>query len=418
MTVVVIGLNYRTAPDQILARSALSSERADSLLARVMTSDVIHESVVLATCNRTEVYAHTARFHDGFRDVRNALGAESGLDAQEFNPYLYVKYDEQAVEHLFTVASGLDSAVVGEHEILGQVGRALKDAQAAGATGPLLNLLFQRTIKCGKRVRTETGIGRATTSLSQAAIPTAVSTNGSLNGKQVLLIGTGELGREVAHNLCRQHHVALTVTNRTLTTARELASQLEANLVPFDELEKEVGRSDIVVSATGAPGAILDAKAITAVKRPGRPLTLIDLAQPSDITPDVGGLDEVTLINLADVQANANRGLESRKQHIIAAQAMVIDELAKYREAGSERQVAPLVADLHGWAESIRGAELERYGAKLSRMAEADRATVEALSKSIVAKILHTPTINLKSAAGSSNGERLADATRELFDRQ
>ena len=418
MTVVVVGLNYRTAPEHVLARASLPDEATEALLDRVMGSDVIYEAVVLATCNRTEIYVHTARFHDGFRDVRDALAHQSGLDPQEFNPCLYVKYDDQAVEHLFTVASGLDSAVVGEHEILGQVSRAWKRAQAAGSTGPTLNILFQRTMVCGKRVRTETDIGRATTSLSQAAISTAIESGGPLDGKRVLLVGTGELGQEVAQNLSRQHRVSLTVTNRTEATATKVAAELGADVVPFGQMAAEVGRSDLVVLATGAPGAILNADAIAQVKVADHHLTLVDLAQPSDVTPDVNDLDGVTLITLIQVQANANKGLESRQLHVAAAQAMVADELAKFHEAGSERQVAPLVADLHGWAESIRGAELERYAAKLSRMGEADRATVEALSKSIVAKILHTPTVNLKSAAGSTDGERLADATRELFDRR
>jgi len=418
MTLIAFGVNHKTAPQAVLDRVTFSADMAAKLRSGVLASDMISEAVVLCTCNRTEVYAKAERFHEGFRDVRDALSLAAEVEPDFLNPYLYVQYDSQAVDHLFKVAAGLESVVVGEHEIIGQVSRAWEDARDADATGPSLNLLFQRAITCGKRVRTETEIGRSTASLSHAAVTLIGEAGVTIEGSRVLLIGAGELGASTATALSRKYSVELIVANRTFATAVELADRLGAQPIALGEAAEFARSADIVISATGSPDVVLTSDDLNASSSPSGRTVVVDLAQPRDIAPEVSELDHVQVFPLSEVQQQANRGMEARRQHIGHAEDVITRELAKYREAGSARAVAPLLADLHGWAESIRGAELERYAARLSRMADSDRATVEALSKSIIAKILHTPTVRLRQEAGGAKGDRLAEAARELFEQE
>lgn len=415
MTVVAIGLNHRTAPGSMLEQVSVTADDLPKALVEVSRSDVVTEAVVLSTCNRTEFYVHAERFHDGFRDVRDALGVLSGLDPETFDPFLYAHYHHDAVRHLFEVTSGLDSVVLGEHEILGQVGRAWENARLEDTTGPLLNLLFQRAIECGKKVRTETEIGRSTTSLSHAAVSLLAESRPVPDGTSVLLVGTGEIATGVASALTRKFPVRLTVTNRTPARADQVAAELGGRAVPFGDLAIELRSADIVITATGAPGPIVTVdELLPAASQDG--LFILDLALPRDVPVEAVGLPGLDLRDLADVQSYANRGIEARREHLGAARAVVHAEIERYESASSARQVAPLIGGLHGWANGVRAAELDRYASRLAGMDDADRETVEALSRSLVAKILHQPTVTLKDAAGTAKGDRLADAVRELFN--
>lgn len=414
MTVVAIGLNHRTAPATMLEQVTLSTDDVPKALAEVSLSEVVTEAVVLSTCNRTEFYVHAERFHDGFRDVRDAFGVLSGLDPETFDPYLYVHYHQEAVRHLFEVTSGLDSLVLGEHEILGQVGRAWEQARIEDTSGPLLNLLFQRAIECGKKVRTDTEISRSTASLSHAAVSLLAEARPELDGASVLLVGTGEVGTAVATALTKKYAVELCVTNRTAARAAEVAAELDAAAVPYADLAAELHRADILITATGASEPVVTIDDLRSSADDGG-LHVLDLAQPRDVPIEAAELAGVDLQDLAAVQTYANRGVEARRQHVTAARSVVDTELDRYEVASSARQVAPLIGGLHGWANGVRAAELDRYASRLAGMAEADRETVEALSRSLVAKILHQPTITLKDAAGTAKGDRLADAVRELF---
>ena len=415
MTVVAIGLNHRTAPFATLERLSLGADVVPKALAEVSRSDVVTEAVVVSTCNRTEIYVHAERFHDGFRDVREALALLSGLAPESFDPYLYVHYHDDAAAHLFAVTAGLDSVVIGEHEILGQVARAWEQARQEGASGPVLNLLFQRAIESGKKVRTDTDIGRSTASLAHIAVSMLEERWPAVADASVLLVGAGDVGASVAAALIRKHAVDLTVTNRTVERAENVAAELGARVLPFDQLESGLAEADIVVTATGAPQPILSATAITEVVST-RSLFLLDLAQPRDVPAEVAALEGVELINLSEVQGFANRGIEDRKSHIGAAEGVVAVELERYGSASSARQVAPLVGSLHAWADGIRAGEIERYARRIAGMSDIDRDAIEAVSRSIVAKMLHQPTITVKGAAGTAKGDRLAEAVRELFD--
>lgn len=415
MTVVAIGLNHRTAPAAMLEQVTVSTDDVPKALAQVSNSEVVTEAVVLSTCNRTEFYVHAERFHDGFRDVRDALGVLSGLDPEAFDPYLYVHYHQEAVRHLFEVTAGLDSVVLGEHEILGQVGRAWEHARIEDSSGPLLNLLFQRAVECGKKVRTETEISRSTASLSHAAVSLLAEIMPAVEGSSVLLIGAGETGAGVASALTKKFAIELTVTNRTSARADELAQELGGRSAAYAELDTELARADVLITATGAPGPVVTLDQLAPSARTGG-LFVLDLALPRDVPVEASRLPRLDLRDLADVQKFANRGLEARRQHVGAARAVVDGEIERYQSASSARQVAPLIGGLHGWANGVRATELERYASRLAAMTDGDRETVEALSRSLVAKILHQPTVTLKDAAGTAKGDRLADAVRELFN--
>lgn len=415
MTVTVIGLNQQTAPGNVLDAMSMGADQLHKALAEVMSSDVVSEAVVVSTCNRTEVYVYAERFHDGFRDVRNALGLLSGLEPETFDPHLYVHYHVGAVRHLFEVAAGLDSVVLGEHEILGQVARSWETARVEGAASSALNLVFQRAVECGKKVRTDTDIGRSTASLSHAAVSLLGERRQDLTGASVLLIGTGEVGTSVASALSKAVDVELTVTNRTAARADAVATDLSAATVPFGEIDRALIDADIVIAATGAPDPVLSLEALRGAAA-ARPTLVMDLAQPADVADGAAELDGVDLCQLSEVQAVANRGIEARQAHVADARIVIDAEIQRYAAASSARQVAPLIGGLHGWADAVREGELERYAAKLANMGDADREAVEALTRSIVAKLLHQPTVTLKDAAGTARGERLADALRELFD--
>jgi glutamyl-tRNA reductase len=414
MTVVAIGLNHRTAPAATLEQLAVSADSLPKALGEIAGSEVVSEAVVISTCNRTEVYVHAERFHDGFRDVREALALLSGANPESFDEALYVHYHDDAARHLFRVSAGLDSVVLGEHEILGQVAKSWELARTEGTSGPVLNLLFQRAVETGKKVRTHTDIGRSTASLSHAAV-SLIEERHTIAGSSVLLIGAGELGAAVATALGRKHSIELSVANRTHQRAKAVADELGARVAPFARLAEALDGNDIVITATGAPEPVVTTDAV-ATAAGSRGLLVVDLALPRDVPAEVASLPRVDLVGLPELQAFANRGIEDRKRHATAAEDVVTAELERYQSASSARSVAPLIGGLHAWADSIRAGELERYASRIAAMDEADREAIEALSRSIVAKMLHSPTVAVKGAAGTARGDRLAEAVRELFD--
>ncbi len=423
MTVVAIGLNHASAPADVLQEVSLPADTLPKALTELAASPVVTEAVVVSTCNRVEFYVHAERFHDGFRDVRSALSLLAGVAPERFDEHLYVHYHDDAARHLFEVAAGLDSVILGEHEILGQIARSWELAREEGSTGPVLNLLFQRAVEAGKKVRTDTDIGRSTAALPHAAVSLLTERSGSLDGARVLVVGAGEVGTSVAAAMCRKFQLGeVVVTNRTGERAEALAAELGGRTVPFAALAQAVGEVEVIISATGAPSTVIGIDALragagrlTAEGRRPR-MVVLDLALPADVPAEARLLDGLDLIDLPQLQDHANRGVELRRSHLGAARGVVDGELDRYRSAASARQVAPLVGSLHTWAEAIRAGELDRYASRLSAMGPEDRAAVEALSRSIVAKMLHQPTVAVKDAAGSAKGERLADALRELFD--
>ncbi len=417
MSIVVIGVNHRTGPLSLLERVSVSPDALGKVIHGLVSRANIREAAVLSTCNRTEVYAVAERFHGAYADIRDFFCELGGLQPDELHPHLYSQHDDAAVSHLFEVASGLESAVLGESEILGQVRGAWETAQAEGGAKATLNLLFRHAIETGKRARTETGIGKHTTSVSHAAVDMANEHLGSLAGRRVLVVGAGEMGEGIAVALVGAGATDITVTNRTETRAEQLAQRVGGRIVPFAQLGEALADTDVLLTCTGAGSVIIDQELVEAARADAlRPLLIVDIAVPRDVATDVENAEDVTLLNLDHLRDWAARGLAQRAAEADRVRSIVGEEVERFGLEVTARQAAPLVAQLHEKADTVRLAELERFANRLASLDPAQRDVVEAITKGIVAKLLHQPSVRLKDDAGTPQGERNAAAVRDLFD--
>ena len=418
MSVVVVGLNHRTVPLDLLERMTIPASRLPKALADLTSREHINEAVVLSTCNRIEVYVFAEKFHGAYQDIRNFFAEVSHVAPEEFSDHLTSLYDGDAARHLFSVASGLDSAVLGEHEILGQVRKSWETASTEGAVGPVLNTLFRHSLEVGKRVRTETAISRNITSVSQAAVAMATERLGGLEGRQVLIVGAGEMGEGLARALHGGGVAGIRVANRTWDRAVEVAGRLGGEPVRLDDLPHHLAEVDVLLTSTGASAAILEHGDLASVvgERHGRELLVVDIAVPRDVDPTAGEIEGVTLLDMDDLREFADVGIRERQREVIAVHAILDVELDRYVDESTARSVAPLVASLRARGDLVRSGELQRLAARLGDLDDRQRDAVEALAAGIVGKLLHEPTVRLKDAAGTARGERLAEALRDLFD--
>ncbi len=418
MSVVVVGLNHRTVPLDLLERMTVPASRLPKALADLTSREHINEAVVLSTCNRIEVYVFAEKFHGAYQDIRNFFAEVSHVAPEEFSDHLTSLYDGDAARHLFSVASGLDSAVLGEHEILGQVRKSWETASTEGAVGPVLNTLFRHSLEVGKRVRTETAISRNITSVSQAAVAMATERLGGLEGRQVLIVGAGEMGEGLARALHGGGVAGIRVANRTWDRAVEVAGRLGGEPVRLDDLPHHLAEVDVLLTSTGASAAILEHGDLASVvgERHGRELLVVDIAVPRDVDPTAGEIEGVTLLDMDDLREFADVGIRERQREVTAVHAILDVELDRYVDESTARSVAPLVASLRARGDLVRSGELQRLAARLGDLDDRQRDAVEALAAGIVGKLLHEPTVRLKDAAGTARGERLAEALRDLFD--
>jgi len=418
LSVVVVGLNHRTVPLDLLERMTVPSSLLPKALADLTSREHVTEAVVLSTCNRIEVYVFAEKFHGAYQDIRNFFAEVSHVAPEEFSDHLTSLYDGDAARHLFSVASGLDSAVLGEHEILGQVRTAWEVSSAEGAVGPVLNPLFRHALEVGKRVRTETAISRNITSVSQAAVAMATDRLGGLEGRQVLVVGAGEMGEGLARALHSGGVASIRVANRTWDRAIEVAGRLGGVPVRLDDLPHHLAEVDVLLTSTGASAVILEHGDLAHVvgERHGRELLVVDIAVPRDVDPAAGEIEGVTLLDMDDLREFAEVGIRERQREVTAVQTIVDAELDRYVDESTARSVAPLVASLRSRGDLVRSGELERLAARLGDLDDRQREAVEALAAGIVGKLLHEPTVRMKDAAGTARGERLAEALRDLFD--
>ena len=417
MSIVVIGVNHRTSPVTLLEKLAIADSSMPKALHSLTVRNDIREAVVLSTCNRTEVYAVVERFHGAYSDIRDFLCETSGISADQITPHLYSQHDDEAIVHLFEVTSGLDSAVLGETEIVGQVRSAWELAMEEGASRNTLNLLFRYALEVGKRARTETAISRSTASVSHAAVEMARDTIGSLEGKNVLVVGAGEMGEGVATALSRAGVASVTVVNRTPARGEVLAEKVGARVAPFDALHSELAQSDVVVACTGAGGTIISRNVVQQARNGiDAPLLIVDIALPRDVDADVAEIPAVTLRDLDHLSEWAERGLNKRAGEVDQVRDIISYEVERFTLDQAQRQAAPLVAQLREVAEEIRTAELDRFSTRLSGMTDEQREVVESITRGIVAKLLHSPSVRLREAAGTPQGERLSAAVRDLFN--
>lgn len=412
-------MNHRTVPLAALEPMIVSPADLPKALADLASRPHLDEVVVLSTCMRTEVYALVNRFHGAMADIREFFATWSGQPPEDFSGYLYSYFEEGAVNHLFRVSSGLDSASLGEPEVLGQVRNAWEVARMETACGPVLGGAFRHAVQVGKRARSDTTISRGTTSLSYAAAEMAASALGSLDGKQALVVGLGEVGASTARAFADAPGARpVLLANRSEEKADELAPPLAGRVVAWADLGAALAEADVVACCTAGEGTLVTPALVheALASRPGRPLLLIDLAVPRRIDPEVGGIDGAVLLNMDDVGRFISSRMDERRAEVPAVERIIAEEVERYTTSLAARSVAPLVSGLHDRAEAVRLAELARFESRFRDLGPAERAALEAMTKRVVAKLLHTPTVNLKAAAGTARGDALADAVRDLFD--
>lgn len=423
MSVVVVGLNQRTVPLTLLERMRVGDADLPKALADLGCRTHLSEVVLVSTCMRTEVYAVVERFHAGIGDLRSFLAQLAGVGLDELSEHLYDYFEETATSHLFEVACGLDSAVLGEGEVLSQVRHAWERAWEEGAAGPTLSGLFRHAVEVGKRARSETAIARGITSLSQAAVALAErSLGGSLAGHPTMVVGVGDLGEgmctALAARAAKPPASPVLVANRTWSKAVELAGRIGGRPVSMADLRLAMEAVDVVLTSTGAPSVILDVDDLEAVMaaRGGRPLLVVDVAVPRNVDPAVAALDGMTLLDMDDLAAFAEAGMQERRREVTRVREIIAEEVDRYLGLRAARGVAPVVVALRERAEAVRLAELERHRSRLGVLDQRQRDAVEALTRGMVAKLLHEPTVRLKVAAASPQGESLGEALRALFD--
>jgi glutamyl-tRNA reductase len=416
MSIVVLGVNHRTGPLSVLERLTIAPEDVAKSVVGLTARDNLREVAVLSTCNRIEVYAVAERFHGAYADIRDFLCELGSLAADDLHPYLYSQHDDAAARHLFEVAAGLDSAVLGESEILGQVRTAWQVASGEGAVRSTLDLLFRHALRVGKRARSETAIGRGTTSISHAAVELATDRLGSLAGRNVLVVGAGEMGVGVATALHRAGAGSIVVCNRTPERGALLAERVGGRALGLDKVGEALAACDVVVACTASGQSVVTRQDVEDNRRPGHPLLVVDIAVPRSVDRRVGSLDGVTVLDLDDLRDWADRGLALRSGETDRVRTIVAEEVERFSVEVTARQAAPLVAQLHAQAEQIRTRELSRFAGRLNDLDDTEREAVEALTRTIVAKLLHEPSVRLRHDAGTPKGERNAAAVSDLFD--
>jgi glutamyl-tRNA reductase len=416
MSILVLGINHRSGPLSLLERVSLDDDDVAKSVEALVQRDNVREAVVISTCNRTEVYAVTERFHGAYADIRDFFCDWAHIGPDDLHEHLYSHHDDEAVRHLFEVSSGLDSAVIGESEILGQLRTSWETAQAVGGARSTLNLLFRHAIEVGKRVRTDTAIGRGTASVSHAAVEMAHDRLGDLDGRRIAVVGAGAMGEGIAVALLANGVGDVTVVNRTADRGQALADRINGVAFGFDRLADTIASADVVLTSTGAGAHIITADNAGLRDRAHRPVLIVDIAVPRDVAPEVADLDGVSVLDLDDLTAWAEHGRQQRLAEVAAVTEIIGSEVERFAMEATALQAAPLIAALRGQAERLRSAELDRHNGRLDQLDPDTRELVEQISRGLVAKLLHEPSVRLRQQAGTPQGERNAAAVADLFD--
>ena len=416
MTLLVLGLSHKTARVAQREKAALSDAETRSLLRALAEGGAVSEAVALSTCNRTEIYA-AASDAAAEEALAATLVAHSHISDDELACAVYVLRDERAATQLFRVASSLDSMVVGESEIQGQVRQAWEIAAQEGTAGATLNQLFRQALEVGKQVRASTRIGAGSASVSAVAVELAEAVLDDLPGRQVLVSGAGRMAETTARALVAHGAREVVVANRTVGTAKELAGRVGGRGVGFDRLAQELRGADIVISSTDAPHAILrrDDLAPVMAGRAERPMVIVDISVPRDVDAAAAAVDGVALFDIDDLERVVETNLNGRRLEAERAEGFVIGAVQGFSAWRRGLTATPAIASLHARGEEIRRAELERIEAQWEGLSEADRERLEALTKGIVSKLLHEPTVRVREAAEDGDALRHLESLRHLF---
>jgi glutamyl-tRNA reductase len=419
MELFVIGLSHRTAPIGVRERLAVVPAEAEPRLGRLSRLPGVREAAMLSTCNRVEIYGAYSDPEEAIQALRGDLVAGIGPagDGLDLARHLYSRLGREAVHHLFRVAASLDSLVVGEPQILGQIKDAFDQAVRVGTAGPLLGSVFPHAFRVARKVRRDTAIAEQKVSVSSVAVDLARRVWGGFAGKRVLVVGAGEMADLAARALVADG-ATLAVTNRTRSRAEEMAGRLGATVEAFEQLPEAIGRADIVITSTGSREPIVRLPMVAEVQkhRRGRPLVLVDIAVPRDVEPGAGALDGVFHFDIDDLQKVVAANLEDRRQEADRAEALVEEELARFLAGLRGRAAGPTIAALRARCASIARAEAERTAAGLPGIDERTRRALHAMADAVVAKLRHAPSIALKKESASVDGGGLVEAAHRLFD--
>lgn len=421
-SLVVVGINHKTAPVALLEKLAISQERLPKALHQLGTFEHIAEGAILSTCNRIEVYAAVTKFHGGAQDMRNFLSEFCHVAPEEFNDLLYTYHDEGAARHLFRVTAGIDSMIVGESEILGQVRRSFQIATEEGTAFRILGSAFRRALRAGKRSRTETEIARNPVSVSSAAVELArraFGSQGTLSGKRVTVVGAGKMGRLAVKALRSAGVGEVSVVNRSEERAAALAEAFGVEPRPLETLVEDLAAADIVISSTTAPGIVIDRALVRSAfeGRPDdKPLFIVDIAVPRDVEPEVGDIPGVVLRDIEDLRGVVDSNLGSRLSQVAGVEKIIAEELEAFAHWERSSESAPVATALVERGEEIRRTELGRIATRLRDLTPDQRAAVEQLTQRIIARFIHSPLENVKNLGDPEQRNAHLAALRELFE--
>ena len=418
MQVLLVGVSHRTTPVELRERLDFSTRGVDRALTALAGSPSHDEAAIVSTCNRVELYVGCKEVDAARASVERFISEFHGVPSSELAPHLYAKVGHEAVRHLFRVAAGLDSLVVGEPQVLGQVKDAYNVAAQLGCTGTLLNKLFHSAFSAGKRVRSETALSEGAVSVSYAAVALARKIFGNLKGRTVLVLGAGEMGKLTAIHMQAQGIARLVIMSRTSAHAAALAQTIGGSAMPWESLPAALAEADILITATGASAPIVsrDMVAQTMKARRKRPLFIIDIAVPRDVESGAGDLEEVFLYNIDDLQAVVQENLSKRSTEAAQAETIVADEVSRFVAWLNSRGAVPTVVALRQRFEAIRQSELRRLEPKLAGLGPDARAKVDEVTRLIIEKLLINPTEQLKSLSDADTVAAYSDALNRLFD--
>ncbi|WP_270179480.1 glutamyl-tRNA reductase [Alkalihalobacillus sp. CinArs1] len=417
MHILVVGLNHKTAPVEIREKLSFQEETLPEALNKLRHSKSILEAVILSTCNRTELYVVADQLHTGRYYSKAFLSEWFGIEKDEFRPYLEIRENDAATEHLYRVAAGLDSLVVGETQILGQVRNAFLLAQESQTTGTIFNQLFKQAITLAKRAHSETEIGENAVSVSYAAVELAKKIFGGLDNKHVVILGAGKMGELTAKHLKSNGVSQVTVVNRTLEKASELASQFMGQARSMDDIHTALSDADILISSTGSSNYVLTEDNVKPVlkKRRGRPLFMVDIAVPRDLDPALNSMDSVFLYDIDDLEGIVESNIAEREKEAEKIELMIEEDLVQFREWLNTLGVVPMISALRSKALSIQAETMKSIERKLPDLSDREKKVLSKHTKSIVNQLLRDPIVRVKEMAGEPNAEESLEIFTKIF---
>ncbi len=414
---ILVGVNHKTTPVEIREKLAFTQVKIEASLSQLVSSPEIIENIILSTCNRVEIYARVENTDRGIQLLQDFICDYHGISRGNLDQYFYSYCDNQAVEHLFRVSSSLDSMVLGEAQILGQVKDAYSTARSFSATGMVLNQLFEKAFNVAKKVREETGISERGVSISSAAVELAKKIFEDLENHSVMLVGTGEMAELAAKHLISYGVKTVYVASRTYERAAALAKSLNGCALDFESFKEEMHRADIIITSTAAPTFIVNEEMMEAAiqKRKNKPIFLIDIAVPRDIAPEVNELENVYLYDIDDLQNVVNANMEERQKEAESAMEIINQEVTKFNNWFSTLDAIPTIVEMRNRAEDMRAFEVDKTLKNMDHLSSNDKEAINQLTQSLVNKILHKPTISLKKKTQSHDGHIYLKAIRDLF---